>query len=378
MPKFFGNVRSKWCDEHNKVFQQFAVAAFQLTQLANTNHKRRDARVVREGLNVVRHFLYQFVDALQLFWRCLLIVGQELVVAAVEECPEFLQEAVATVNAVGVPRFRLLNRSEEHLVETKSVGTVFLHNHVGVDNVEHRLRHFFYCPSADVLAVFKNKLSILVFRTPSLESLNVELVCLHDVHVNVDWSDVVVVLKSKAYECRVVLAFLIYTIDKVGTTLNHALVDKFLERLVGTRISTVVEELVPEARVDKVTCSMLSTTHIEVNTAPIFVGILAHKSLVVLWIHIAQIVSRRTSETRHGVKFKREYGLVVDKRLVHHFFLHGVPSPFLCSSEWRFACLSRLILVNLRQQQRQFLLWNHIRHLVLVINRERLAPISLT
>ena len=45
------------------------------------------------------------------------------------------------VNAVGVPRFRLLKRAEEHLVEPQRVGTITLHNVVWVDNVVECLTH---------------------------------------------------------------------------------------------------------------------------------------------------------------------------------------------------------------------------------------------
>ena len=81
---------------------------------------------------------------------------------------------MAAVDAVGVPGLRLLHGTEEHLVEAQRVGTVFLDNHVGVDHVEHRLRHLLDGPAADVLAVFEHKLGVGVLGAPSLEGLDVE------------------------------------------------------------------------------------------------------------------------------------------------------------------------------------------------------------
>ena len=262
MPQFFSDVRGEGSYEHHEVFEYLTVAALHLCEFSYANHECRDAGVVREGLDVVGYLLDKLVNALQLLRCCLVVVRQELVVAAVEESPEFLKEAMATVDAVGVPWFRLLDRTKEHLVEAKRVGTVFLNNHVGVDNIEHRLRHLFYCPSADVLPVFEYEFRILVFRSPSLERLDVELVVVDDVHIDVDRCNLIVALKSEGNEGWMVLAFLVDTIDEVGAALYHSLVNEFLEWLVGARVAAVVKEFVPEARVYEVTGSVLGTTDV--------------------------------------------------------------------------------------------------------------------
>ena len=84
---------------------------------------------------------------------------------------------MTTVYAVGVPRLGLLHRTEEHLVEAKGVGTKLLDYHVGVHYVKHRLRHLFDSPATHVLTlVIEHKLSIIILRSPCLESLNVEYV----------------------------------------------------------------------------------------------------------------------------------------------------------------------------------------------------------
>ena len=54
------------------------------------------------------------------------------------------------------------------------------------------------------------------------------------------------------------------TIHEVGAALYHTLVDKFLERLFLAAHAVVVEELIPETGVDKVTGGMLRTGDLEV------------------------------------------------------------------------------------------------------------------
>ena len=58
-------------------------------------------------------------------------------VAFVEQVPQFLQEAVHTVDTVGVPRLALLQRTEEHFVKTQCVGTISFYNIVWIHNIEH-------------------------------------------------------------------------------------------------------------------------------------------------------------------------------------------------------------------------------------------------
>ena len=126
------------------------------------------------------------------------------------------------------------------------------------------------------------------------------------------------------------------------------------------------------------TCGVLRTTHIEVYVAPVLVSVAAHEGLLVLGVHIAQIVSAGACKARHGVQFQWEDALVVDEVFAHHLVRLGVPRPHLGTSQWGLARLRRLVLVNLRQLQRQTLLGNHVGHIVLVVDRERLAPVALT
>ena len=188
----------------------------------------------------------------------------------------------------------------------------------------------------------------------------------------------VLVLQSETDELTLVLTLVLYAIDEVGAALNHTLVDQFLEGLVLAGVAGVVEELVPETRVNQVACGVLRTTYVEVYVAPVLVSVVAHEGLLVLGVHIAQIVCTGASETRHRVQLQWEDALVVDEVFADHLVRLGVPGPHLGASQWGLARLRRLVLVNLRQLQGQALLGNHVGHIVLVVDGERLAPVALT
>ena len=123
---------------------------------------------------------------------------------------------------------------------------------------------------------------------------------------------------------------------------------------------------------------MLATTYVEIYVLPVLISLLAYECLVVVRIHIAEIVSRRTCETWHGVELQWEYSLVIYETLVNHLFLLSIPSPLLSATQWWLTRLCWLIGLNLRQFEWQALLWNHLWHSVLVIYREWLTPVALT
>ena len=103
-----------------------------------------------------------------------------------------------------------------------------------------------------------------------------------------DGSHVVVLLQVQRHEGVGILD----TVYEVASALYHALVDELLEGFVVLAITEVVEELVPETRVDEVTRSMLATTHVEVHVLPVLAHLVIHECLVVAGVHIAQVVGR--------------------------------------------------------------------------------------
>ena len=89
------------------------------------------------------------MERLQLI-RCRCVQRYERLSRAViiEQIPKFLEETVTPVDAVGVPRFALFHGPEEHFIQPQGVGTVLFDNHIGVNDIEHTLRHLLHGPAA--------------------------------------------------------------------------------------------------------------------------------------------------------------------------------------------------------------------------------------
>ena len=161
-----------------------------------------------------------------------------------------------------------------------------------------------------------------------------------------DWGDLFIVLAQVvAYKHRLVgCAELAHTIDKVASSLDHALVDELLERLFLTAHAVVMEELIPETAVDEVAGGVLRAAHIEVDMAPVLISLLRDELLIVVGIHVAKIVSTAARKARHGVEVEREDGLLVDLGVLHHLLVNGIPCPFLSAAQRWLAALGRFIL----------------------------------
>ena len=125
----------------------------------------------------------------------------------------------------------------------------------------------------------------------------------------------------------------------------------------------VKQEFVPESAINQVTCCVFCAANIEVNIAPIVICQFANQCLCVVWVHIAEVVSRRTCKTWHSVQFQ---------------FISLFSFPFRSTSKRWFACFCWEIFVNFWQLEWQFAFVQHVRHTIFVIYREWLAPIALT
>ena len=191
-----------------------------------------------------------------------------------------------TVYSVCIPRFGLFYRTEEHLVHTESIGTIFIDNHIRVDHVEHGFTHLLYSPSADVLAIFQNELGGFIFRTPGFESFEVQDVIGYNIHIHVEWGSVVPVFQIQGHECIGIFD----AVYEVAPALNHTLVHQFLERFFGYRDTEVVQEFVPETRVYQVAGGMFGTAYVKVYIVPVFIRFLVYECLVVVWVHISQVI----------------------------------------------------------------------------------------
>ena len=107
--------------------------------------------------------------------------------------------------------------------------------------------------------------------------------------------------------------------------------------------------------------SMLRTADIEVNLAPVIVGVLLDEGLIVMGIHVPEVVGAGTREAWHGARLQRI----------------AVICPVRGTGQRRFSRLGRLEFSYFREGQRKRLRREGCRDTVLVVDRERLSPVPL-
>ena len=99
-------------------------------------------------------------------------------------------------------------------------------------------------------------------------------------------------------------------IDDIAAALGHFLAvlaqDHAVARAAGIRLlgrhhTDVIQELMPETAVQQVQRGVLHAAIVPVDRRPVFQRLLGGQRLVVVRIHIAQEIPRRTSPLRHGV-----------------------------------------------------------------------------
>ena len=106
-----------------------------------------------------------------------------------EQPPELAHETERAFNALRIPRFGLLQWTEEHLIEAKRVGTVFLHKVVGILHIVFRLRHLLHFRTANVnvvavLVFLLDEVGVFQVVAPLATRWNVEDVVAY--HINID------------------------------------------------------------------------------------------------------------------------------------------------------------------------------------------------
>ena len=127
----------------------------------------------------------------------------------------------------------------------------------------------------------------MIFRTPVFESFNIQDIVGNDVYIHMDRSYFILVFQVQRYECVGIFD----TIYEVGTSLDHTLVDQFLEWFIFANDTHIIQEFIPETAVNQVTGSMFRTTYIQVYIAPVSVHILIDQSFIIVRIHITQVIS---------------------------------------------------------------------------------------
>ena len=79
----------------------------------------------------------------------------------------------------------------------------------------------------DIFTIFQYELCVVVFRTPVLESLYIQQIVRYDIYVYVDRGDLVLVFQVQGNE----FIGSVDAVHEVRPSLDHTLVDQFLERL---------------------------------------------------------------------------------------------------------------------------------------------------
>ena len=191
------------------------------------------------------------------------------------------------VDTVRIPRFALLERSEEHFVHPQRIGTVIFNDMIGIHHIEHRLRHLFDRPAAQVFTVLENKFRIGELGTPGPERLQIEQVVAHDVHIDMNLLGIVLVFQPQRHE----FIRTDDTVYEIRAPLDHTLIHEFPERFAFANIPQIVKEHVPETRIHQVPGGMFDPADIKVDTAPVFVRFAAYERIAVVRIHITQVIS---------------------------------------------------------------------------------------
>ena len=160
------------------------------------------------------------------------------------------------VDAVRVPRFRLFERAEEHLVHAQCVGAVVIDDVVGSTTLNIDFDIFSIAQPQTYLPSSRMELRIL--DSGAMRGrVEIEYVVAHDVHIDVDLLGFVLVFQSERYE----FVGADHAIDEIRTALDHTLIDEFLERLRFADISQVERNMFQKREYIRcpVACSMPPT-----------------------------------------------------------------------------------------------------------------------
>ena len=356
-PEFLGDVRRVGRHQDTKRLQDGTLAALGVREFVGADHERADRRIEGEALVVLLDFLDGLVQGFP-FGLCRFFSGNREVALSIKiEFPELADEAGHALDAVSIPRFGHLHRTKEHLVHAQGVSAVFLHQVIGVLHIVFRLRHLLDLPATDVLSVFEDELGVLEVGHPVFEGLDVEDVVVHNIDVHVDRRGFVFLAEVERHE----LVGADDTIDEIGPSLYHALVDEFPEGFVLAADADIEEELVPEAGIDKVAGSVFRPADVEIDVLPIFVGLFGDEGFVVLRVHVAQIVGTGACKAGHGAVLA----------------LTAVVRPVLGACQWGLTRFGGQKLVDFGEQHREFVFRDGIRHPILIIYGKRFAPVAL-
>ena len=180
-------------------------------------------------------------------------------------------------------------------------------------------------------------------------------------------------------------------IIRVGVRLNHALIEQLVERFRRADKAQIVQDLVPEARIQQVQHRVLHAADVQVDAAGFTRGLVVvrahpivelvglHHVLGVFGVDVAHVIPAGASPIRHRVRV----AMVLLGALAQ---VEGDIHPIVVTAQ---RCLRigfrilrveglRAVVRHVRQVDRQHAVRQQVRDLILVVDdRERLAPVAL-
>jgi len=241
-------------------------------------HHGGDGRVEAHLLRLLGDLLDAGVEELELLLGGLLVGERGGGVCLAGDQPVHPgEEAVDALDALGVPHFRLPQRSHEHLVETEGVGAVAIDDVVRVDHVAAALAHL-VGPGGDG------------HRRVRLEDVSGR-VCAAGLRLHL------VLVQPLCDGVRGALGDNVALLVDVHAVLqpaeDHALGDKLLEGFLRRDGAHVEQNLVPEPCVEQVEHGVLRAAHVQVDRHPVLLGLRADQLLRVGRVHVPEVVPAR-------------------------------------------------------------------------------------
>ena len=243
--------------------------------VAGEDHQLRDGRVEAHGLQVVGYALDGAGRESRLALGALALGqgrrGLACITLRDEEPVGPLQEAVETGDRLVGPGCALLERPHEHLVEAQRVRAPARDHVVRVHHVAAALRHLLRDLlererlDVEVVGLVVQPADVLALdpARPELDArLPVAHRLLHELHLGAGIRP----------DVRLRIVGEVVVVVPVAVAEDHPGIEKLLEGLLRVHEPQVVEDLVPEARVEKVEHGVLGAAHVEVHRHPVAFG----------------------------------------------------------------------------------------------------------
>ena len=334
LPQLLGHVGSERVQQLDDGLELGSGRAAVVVQGVDQSHELCNGGVHLQALDVSAHLLDGLVQqSLQLGTIALALhqlVGQS---------PHAVEEAVAAGDGRGLPGCGLLEVAHEHLVQTHSVGTVLVHDLVGVDDIAQRFGHLDDGVAGHLTVLFFQSLLGGLLAAVLLQQLLLLLSGQIDEAVGIQAQD-------------------------------HAVSGALLVGFRRRHDADVVQELMPETAVEQMQGGVLHAAVVPVHRRPVFQRLFGSEGVLAVGVHIAQEVPGRTGPLRHGVGLAGRGAAAAGA---------GGLDPVGVAGQRRLTVGTRLKVGDVGQGQRQAALGQGLPAALLALDHgDRLAPVALT